>query len=171
MSNFIFILSNIENNSNIIFGNENFEGEMTEIRIWNQRLPYDYIKENYKTPLAILAENKRKLKMNIDTNIIKNTKVRENRVFEFGDKNKKKEKINEKIEINNNNNQELNDNNFANEFERVDYPSMDVVNNNEKNNNFNDNMGHNEIYNIGDAFNNQNNNGFVFQENDFNFDQ
>ena len=168
---FHFILSNIENNSNIIFGNENFEGEMTEIRIWNQRLPYDYIKENYKTPLAILAENKRKLKMNIDTNIIKNTKVRENRVFEFGDKNKKKEKINEKIEINNNNNQELNDNNFANEFERVDYPSMDVVNNNEKNNNFNDNMGHNEIYNIGDAFNNQNNNGFVFQENDFNFDQ
>jgi hypothetical protein len=89
----------------------------------------------------------------------------------LGIKIKKKEKINEKIEINNNNNQELNDNNFVNEFERVDYPSMDVVNNNEKNNNFNDNMGHNEIYNIGDAFNNQNNNGFVFQENDFNFDQ
>ena len=47
VAKFNFILSNIENNSKIIFGNENFDGEMTEIRIWNQRMPIEYIKENF----------------------------------------------------------------------------------------------------------------------------
>ena len=37
VTKFNFILSGLENNTPLIFGNEKFDGEMTEIRIWNQR--------------------------------------------------------------------------------------------------------------------------------------
>ena len=36
------------------------------IKIWNRKLPIEYIKENYKTPLSILAENKGKLKIRLN---------------------------------------------------------------------------------------------------------
>ena len=169
---FNFILPKIENNSFINFGNENFEGEMTEIRIWNQRLPIDYIKENFRTPLPLLAENKKKIKMSIHYKVKKNNKIRENRVFEFGDKNKiNNEQIKNDFEIINNNVQ------FGNEFPNEEYPSMDAINENtgnNVNNNFNNN-----ISNFGPGINNMNgnfgmqdnNNGFTFQENDFNFDK
>ena len=178
VAKFNFILSNIENNSKIIFGNENFDGEMTEIRIWNQRMPFEYIKENYKTPLPILAENKRKLKMNIDNTIKKNTKIRENRVFEFGDKSKKNLKSiknNESLEINNNisKSQQFTSNEFGSEFTGEEYPSLDLVGaNTEYNiNNRIDPMQQNEMDNNGGNFNNQIGNDFVFLEKDFNFDK
>ena len=59
VTKFNFLLSALEINTPIVFGNEKFDGEMTEIRIWNERLPIDYIRENYKNPLPILAENKK----------------------------------------------------------------------------------------------------------------
>ena len=55
-------LNGININSEIIFGNGNLEGELTEIKIWSQKMPITYLKENYKTPLPILAENKKKVK-------------------------------------------------------------------------------------------------------------
>ena len=50
----------------ILIGNANLDAEITEIRIWNQEIPIKFIKENYKSPLPILAENKRKLRMKIN---------------------------------------------------------------------------------------------------------
>ena len=151
---------------------------MTEIRIWNQKMPIEYLKENYRTPLPILAENKRKLKMNIDNTIKKNTKIRENRVFEFGDKNKKNINIksNQSLEFNNTNNisnsQQFNNNEFGNEFTGEEYPSLDLVGaNNENNINDNNNMTQNGMNNNGGNFNNQIGNDFVFVEKDFNFDK
>ena len=158
----------IENNTPLIFGNEKLEGEMTEIRIWNKKLPIDYIKENYKTPLSILAENKGKLKMNIKKKS-KNIKNRSETIFLFGDK--KKEKIfddsNDEIKnlskstknniiINNN----ISDyNTIISDFEILgeDYPSIDVVNSNIA---------------INKNFNNQNSSKeFFFHEKDFIFDK
>ena len=59
-------LDSININSDIIFGNGNLDGELTEIKIWNQEMPINYLAENYRTPLPILAENKKKLKMKIN---------------------------------------------------------------------------------------------------------
>ena len=167
---FNFILSGLENNTPIIFGNEKFDGEMTEIRIWNERLPIKYIKENYKTPLPILAENKKKLKMNIETK----TKRKERQsIFLFGTKNNnadqipkantvregKKNVTTPTNEFNFNNNEEFMNNDFGAE----EYPTMDLVSGNNC-----DFPGQNNL--------NQNNNSYpnqkdiVFQE-DFNFDQ
>jgi hypothetical protein len=50
----------------LIFGNGNFDGEITEIRIWRDQLPQKFLKENYKSPLPILADNKKKLRMKIN---------------------------------------------------------------------------------------------------------
>lgn len=50
----------------IYIGNNNLDGELTEIRIWNHEIPIKLLKENYKSPLPILAENKRKLRMKIN---------------------------------------------------------------------------------------------------------
>ena len=110
--------------------------------------------------------------MSIHYKVKKNNKIRENRVFEFGDKNKiNNEQIKNDFEIINNNVQ------FGNEFPNEEYPSMDAINENtgnNVNNNFNNN-----ISNFGPGINNMNgnfgmqdnNNGFTFQENDFNFDK
>ena len=185
VTKFNFILSGLENNTPLVFGNEKFDGEMTEIRIWNQRLPIEYIKENYKTPLPILAENKKKLKMNIEH---KAKKVGRDSIFSFGDKDKliktntftdnrkKKIVINPNPNINNMNNKEFdfndngqfNNNDFGNEFDQEEYPSLDIVNTQSampfttnislENNNSKPNFGNP-------------NNEFVFQENDFNFDK
>ena len=59
-------LDTININSDIIFGNGNLDGELTEIKIWNEEMPINYLSENYRTPLLILAENKKKLKMKIN---------------------------------------------------------------------------------------------------------
>ena len=171
---FNFILSGLENNKPLIFGNEKFDGEMTEIRIWNQRLPIEYLKENYKTPLPILVENKKKLKMNIvETKAKKN-----NRMFSFGDMSNliKSTNImeNRKKNINNQNNQNTNKNNgegfdfseqfnneIGSEFEQAEYPSLDLVNN------------QNSLpqYSNSKSANLVSNNEFKFEENDFNFDK
>jgi len=50
----------------LIFGNGNFDGEITEIRIWKEELPKKFISENYKSPLPILADNKKKIRMKIN---------------------------------------------------------------------------------------------------------
>ena len=132
---FNFILSGLENNTPIIFGNEKFDGEMTEIRIWNERLPIKYIKENYKTPLPILAENKRKLKMKINKQDMNSGKKKfgfGNNPFTFGNK----ENINNN-QNNNINNNDLNTNAqinpFSNEIENssnenaINYPNFSTV--------------------------------------------
>ena len=55
-----------ESRGDLKFGNGNLDGEITEIRIWSQEIPLKFIKENHKSPLPILAENKRKLRMKIN---------------------------------------------------------------------------------------------------------
>ena len=154
-------LSGIENNSPLIFGNERFNGEMTEIRIWNQNIPINYIKENYKIPLSILAENKGKLQMNINVKEKRRRIDRSDSVFVFGDKNKTF--IESKNEINSNNyNLENNENNNTIDgFENInieDYPTLDLVNSKSENINFN-------------ANNQMLNNEIFCQEKDFNFDK
>ena len=188
VTKFNFLLSALEINTPIIFGNEKFDGEMTEIRIWNQRLPIEYIKENYKTPLPILAENKKKIKMNID-NANKKEKKRDS-VFTFGDKetlNKaptfnagKKKRIDENNANNtnntnnnngfdfNNNNPEFMNNDFGNDFAQEEYPTMDLVSANSAAFTTNINVsGPINNPNLG----NPNSSEFAFQENDFNFDK
>ena len=169
-------LSGIENNSPLIFGNERFDGEMTEIRIWNQNIPINYIKENYKIPLDILAENKGRLQMNINIKEKKRKFDRNDSVFLFGDKNKSfiesKNGINlnsnnndlqnnDKNNDNNNDNFNDNNNNIIEEFENInieDYPTLDLVNSKSQSINLNSNnqMLSNELF---------------YQEKDFNFDQ
>ena len=164
---FNFILSGLENNTPIIFGNEKFDGEMTEIRIWNERLPIKYIKENYKTPLPILAENKKKLKMNIETK----TKRKERKsIFLFGTKNNNFDQFSKSKTVREdkkNISTPYNEFNFSNnegfmnnDFGAEEYPTMDLVSGNncdfpgQNNNNY--------------SYPNQKD--IVFQE-DFNFDQ
>jgi hypothetical protein len=50
----------------LCFGNSNLDAELTEIRIWKEEIPIKLIKENYRSPLPILAENKRKIRMKIN---------------------------------------------------------------------------------------------------------
>lgn len=50
----------------LIFGNGNFDGELTEIKVWKEALPQKFLRENYKSPLPILADNKKKLRMKIN---------------------------------------------------------------------------------------------------------
>jgi len=173
---FNFILSGLENNTPLVFGSERFDGEMTEIRIWNQRLPINFLKENYKTPLPILAEHKAKLNMNIE-NKEKKKNLKES-VFTFGEKEKEKKNLKKSTKVNNqempnqfdtspnNNGFDFNnneDNIFGNELPEEEYPTMDLVSGNNC-----DFPGQNNL--------NQNNNSYpnqkdiVFQE-DFNFDQ
>ena len=181
VTRFNFLLSSLDNKTPLIFGSEKFDGEMTEIRIWNQRLPIEYIKENYKTPLPILAENKRKLKMNID-NKTKKAKGRDS-IFSFGDKekikqtktfteNKKKADVNPNQNNNgfdfNNNNPEFMNNEFGNDFAPEEYPTMDLVSGNSAQFTTNYNIQPPENY---PNLSNPNSNEFVFQENDFNFDK
>ena len=82
-------LNGMHQDSELIFGNGNLNGELTEIKIWNQKMPISYIKENYKTPLPILAENKRKLKMKINKQDMTSGKKKfglGNNPFTFGNK-------------------------------------------------------------------------------------
>ena len=163
-------LNGINKNSEIIFGNCNLEGELTEIKIWNQKMPISYIKENYKTPLPILAENKRKLKMKINKQDMTSGKKKfgfGNNPFTFGNK----ENINNN-QNNNSNNNEINTNNqinpFFNENENappensINYPNFSTVV--EDKNNFNFEFNENTI-----NTNENKNNDFNFNE-DFNFD-
>ena len=60
------VIEGIGSKGDIILGNANFDGEITEFRIWNQALPIKIIKDNYKSPLAILTENKKKILMKIN---------------------------------------------------------------------------------------------------------
>lgn len=60
------LLDELGKKGEISFGCENMEGEMTQIGIWNQVLPIKYLQNSHKSPLPILAENKRKLKMKIN---------------------------------------------------------------------------------------------------------
>ena len=174
-------LSGIANNTPLIFGNERLEAEMTEIRIWNQKIPINNIRENYKSPLSILAENKGKLKMNINMNVntneqTKHIKKRCQSIFIFGDKNKENffgdfinvEKIKSKNTIVLNNNKNLldfdDDNNFDNNINNEEYPSIDVVNSNSQIiDNINNN---NEILNNLNSSQN-----IFFHEKDFIFDK
>ena len=152
VTKFNFLLSALEIKTPIIFGNEQFDGEMTEIRIWNTKLPIDFIREHYKTPLPILAENKRKLKMNID-NKSKKVKTKEaTQAFSFGEKDKdkltksqtfgekKNKELSKSVKVNQNNNvpnfdfsnndQQFMGNEFGNDFPQEEYPTMDLVSGN-----------------------------------------
>lgn len=156
-------LSGIENNSPFIFGNERFDGEMTEIRIWNQKIPVNFIKENYKIPLSILAENKGRLQMNINIKEKKRRFDRNDSVFFFGDKNTTFIAPKNELSLNANNyNLQNNDNNnIIDDFENInieDYPTLDIVNSKSQNINFN-------------ANNQAMSNEMFCQENDFNFDK
>lgn len=156
-------LSGIENNSPLIFGNERFDGEMTEIRIWNQSIPVNFIKENYKIPLPILAENKGRLQMNINIKEKRRKFDRNDSVFLFGDKNKSFIESKDRTNLNSDNyNLQNNDNNnIIDEFENInieDYPTLDLVNSKSQNINLNTN-------------NQMINNELFCQEKDFNFDK
>ena len=160
---FNITLNGINQNSEIIFGNGNLNGELTEIKIWNQKMPKSYIKENYKTPLPILAENKRKLKMKINKQDMTSGKKKfgfGNNPFTFGNK--------ENTAINQNNNANNNDENtnaqinpFFNNGENnnnensINYPNFSTV------------MGDKESFNFG--FNETNINPNDNKNNDFNF--
>jgi hypothetical protein len=50
----------------LCFGNGGCDAELTEIRIWKEEIPIKLIKENYKSPLPIVSENKRKIRMKIN---------------------------------------------------------------------------------------------------------
>ena len=160
ISKFNFLIPDEKKKVSIVFGNGNFEGEIAEIRFWNKKMPLEYIKENYKMPLPILSETKSKLKMNIKN--IKKNKIRENRIFEFGAK--KNIKIDEKPNPNENNNENnfdndmppFMDNDFANNLPEEEYPSMDLVYENNPNNK---------------GPKTKNSNEFAFQEKDFEFEQ
>ena len=178
-------LSGFANNTPLIFGNERLEGEMTEIRIWNQKIPINYIRENYKSPLSILAENKGKLKMNINMNVNvnmnnninpksnNNNKKRAESIFIFGDKNKDKifgDSINKEFKscntiIFNNKNLLLDFTEENNDFENInmeEYPSYDIVNSKSQDIN---------KINKNDNFSNESSsNSLFFQEKDFIFD-
>ena len=193
-------LDGLDRNKEIIFGNMNLDAEITEIKIWNQPMPILYLKENYKSPLPILAENKRKLRIKINENDNNNENKKKNffgkNNFNFGNR----EKV---VDFNNNikdniidNNKGLYDfnpggefNNNNSEFENsVQYPSLNSVLD-EKDakimqqeqfnfgKNFEFEMGgfdeiNNQNFNFDNNMNNNNNinNQFNFQDNDFNFD-
>ena len=163
-------LNGLNINTEIIFGNGNLDGELTEIKIWNQKMPISYIKENYKTPLSILAENKRKLKMKINKQDMTSGKKKfgfGNNPFTFG--NKENVNNNQSNNINNNdmnNNAQINpffDKNEINNIENsINYPSFPNVM--EEKNSFNFGFNENTI-----NPNDNKNNAFNFND-DFNFD-
>ena len=167
-------LNGLNINTDLIFGNGNLDGELTEIKIWNQKMPIAYIKDNYKTPLPILAENKRKLKMKINKQDMTSGKKKfgfGNNPFTFG--NKEVISNNQNNNINNNeeqsnipinpffNNEEKNMNNINNE-NSINYPNFSTV------------VGDKDSFNFGFNENTINpndnkNNDFNFND-DFNFD-
>ena len=163
-------LNGLNINTEIIFGNGNLDGELTEIKIWNQKMPISYIKENYKTPLSILAENKRKLKMKINKQDMTSGKKKfgfGNNPFTFG--NKENANNNQSNNINNNDmntNAQINpffDKNEINNIENnINYPSFPNVM--EEKNSFNFGFNENTI-----NPNDNKNNAFNFND-DFNFD-
>ena len=162
-------LNGLNNNSELIFGNGNLDGELTEIKIWNQKMPISFIKENYKTPLPILAENKRKLKMKINKQDMTSGKKKfgfGNNPFTFGNK----DNIPSNQNININNNEENTDeqinpffNNGENNGENsINYPNFSTV------------IGEKDSFNFGFNEttinpNDNKNNDFNFND-DFNFD-
>lgn len=75
---FKIVLDKINIKVDLIFGNGHLDAEMTEIKIWNQQMPIAYLKETYKSPLPILFENKKKLKMKI------NKQDQQKKKMEFG---------------------------------------------------------------------------------------
>ena len=156
-------LTGLNTNSDLIFGNGNLDGELTEIKIWNQKMPLSYIKDNYKTPLPILAENKRKLKMKINKQDMTSGKKKfgfGNNPFTFGSKENASSN-----QSNNTNNNDVNTNTQINPF----------FNNGENNNNensinypnFSTVMGDKDSFNFG--FNETNINPNDNKNNDFNF--
>ena len=164
-------LNGLNTNSELIFGNGNLDGELTEIKIWNQKMPIAYIKENYKTPLPILAENKRKLKMKINKQDMTSGKKKfgfGNNPFTFGNKE------------NVNNNQNSNNNNEVNTNAQIN-PFFNDGENRENNNensinypNFSTVMADKDSFNFGFNEttinpNDNKNNDFNFND-DFNFD-
>ena len=167
-------LNGLNTNSDLIFGNGNLDGELTEIKIWNQKMPIAYIKDNYKTPLPILAENKRKLKMKINKQDMTSGKKKfgfGNNPFTFG--NKENVSSNQNNNINNNDeqtNSQINpffnngENNNNNE-NSINYPNFStVVGDKDDKDSFN--FGFNETtINPND----NKNNDFNFND-DFNFD-
>ena len=161
-------LNGLNINSDIIFGNGNLEGELTEIKIWNQKMPISYLKENYKTPLPILAENKRKLKMKINKQDMNSGKKKfgyGNNPFTFGNKENIVNNMN-----NNMNNNELNTNNQINPFFNENENAMNENANNNFSNFMNDKNSFNFDFNENTINTNENkNNDFNFNEN-FNFD-
>ena len=161
-------LDGLNINSDIIFGYGNLEGELTEIKIWNQKMPISYLKENYKTPLPILAENKRKLKMKINKQDMNSGKKKfgyGNNPFIFGNK----ENINNN-QNNNINNNELNSNNQINPFFNDNENGMNENTNNNFSSVIDDKNSFNFDFNENTINTNVNkNNDFNFNE-DFNFD-
>ena len=165
-------LNGLNNNTELIFGNGNLDGELTEIKIWNQKMPISYIKENYKTPLPILAENKRKLKMKINKQDMTSGKKKfgfGNNPFTFGNKENVVNNLNNNINNNEENtNEQINPffNNGENKEENsINYPNFStVMGDKEDKDSFN--FGFNET-NINP--NENKNNDFNFND-DFNFD-
>ena len=156
-------LNGMHQDSELIFGNGNLNGELTEIKIWNQKMPISYIKENYKTPLPILAENKRKLKMKINKQDMTSGKKKfglGNNPFTFGNK----ENI-ANNQTNNTNNNDINTNAQINPFfnngennsneNNISYPNFSTV------------IGDKDSFNFG--FNETNINPNGNKNNDFNF--
>ena len=52
--------------SNLCLGRDVFIGEITEFRLWRNMLELSEIKENYRTPLEIVMEKKKKIKIVIN---------------------------------------------------------------------------------------------------------
>ncbi len=49
----------------IFIGRESFSGEITEFRVWKTAFSDTEIKDNYRTPLEIVAEKKKQIKMKL----------------------------------------------------------------------------------------------------------
>jgi hypothetical protein len=49
----------------IFIGRESFSGEITEFRVWKTAFSESEIKDNYRTPLEIVAEKKKQIKMKL----------------------------------------------------------------------------------------------------------
>lgn len=46
-------------------GSDTFDGELTEFRLWKNKLSVEEIKDCFRSPLSIVSEKRKKLKMKI----------------------------------------------------------------------------------------------------------
>lgn len=178
--------------SDVIIGNGNLDAEITEVKIWNHEMPISFLRDNYKSPLPILAESKRKLRMKInkqdDNKDQPKKKFDFNKsVFQFGNESNKQNLVPIQTNMNNKEMYDFNPTNSDNEVS-ISYPNLSSVlddsiivkgaqfNHNNDNNNLQFGFKFDEVNNQNIELNlGENVNGnpetFNFQIDDFNFEK